>query len=67
MIFHTLGQINKNVYQVAGLKIIGRVGTHIFSLIIFSSIILCILNGISPFKMHYKYFPENQKKSRFQL
>ena len=37
-----------------GSEILGRVGTHIFFLIFFSgkNIILCILKGISPFKMH---------------
>ena len=46
-----------------GLKILGRVGTHIFLIIFFSgkNIILCILKGEMPFKMHKKYifFPEN--------
>ena len=49
-----------------GLNILGRVGTHIF----FSgkkNVILCILKGISPFKMHkILFFPENlKKKSKF--
>ena len=44
-----------SVFQVTGLKSLGRVGTHIFFLITFFSgknIILCILKGISAFKMH---------------
>ena len=48
--------------QVTGLKIVGRVGTHIFFYYFFfleKNIILCIL----PFKMHKSYiFPENLKK-----
>ena len=49
-----------SVFQVTGLKILGRVGTHIF----FSGkIILCILKGILPFKMHkIIYVPENLEK-----
>ena len=44
----------KSVFLVTGLKILGRVGTHIFLIIFFSvkNVILCILKGISPFKMH---------------
>ena len=41
----------KCVFRVTGLKILGRVGTHIS----FSgkhNIMLCILRGISPFKIH---------------
>ena len=40
---------------VLGLKILGRVGKHIFFDYLFSEkkdIILCILKGVSPFKMH---------------
>ena len=52
--------------MVMGLKNLRRVGTHIYFLIIFFSgknIILCILKGISPFKMHkIIFFPENLKK-----
>ena len=49
-----------------GLKIIGRVGTHIFlELFLFyekKNTILCILKGILPFKMHkFIFFPENLK------
>ena len=55
-----------SVFRVTGLKILGRVGTHIFFHCFFFSgknIILCILKGISPFKMHkIIYFPENLKK-----
>ena len=42
------------------LKILCRVGTHIFN---FSgkNIILCILKGISPFKMHEIFFSESFK------
>ena len=55
-----------SVFRVMGLNILGRVGTHIF----FSgkkNVILCILKGISPFKMHkILFFPENlKKKSKF--
>ena len=42
------------MFPVTGLKILGWVGTHIF-FIFFSrkkKLILCILKGISPFKMH---------------
>ena len=53
------------MFQVTILKILGKVGTHIF----FNysppqkSIILCILKGILPFKMHkIIFFPENLKK-----
>ena len=42
---------------------------HTYFFIIFFSgknIILCILKGMLPFKMHkIKYFPENWKNSRF--
>ena len=57
-----------SVFQVTGLKILGRVGTHIFFLMFFFSgkkpIILSILEGILPFKMHkiIFFFPENLKK-----
>ena len=45
-----------SVFQVNGLKIFGWLGTHFFSE---KYIILCILKGISPFKMHkIKYLPE---------
>ena len=39
-----------SVFRVTGLKILGRVATHIF--LLEKNIILCILKGISPFKMH---------------
>ena len=46
----------KSVFQVTVLKILDRVGKHVFFLIIFFLdfffIILCILKGILPFKMH---------------
>ena len=47
---HSLYRPNKkiSVFRVTGLKILGRVGTHIFLIIIFSwkkIIILCILEG----------------------
>ena len=44
-----------------GLKILGRGGTHLFP---GKNIILCILKGILPFKMHKVifFFPENLKK-----
>ena len=51
-----------SVFRVTGLKIL----MHIFFLIIFFSgkkIILCILKGELPFKMHkIIFFPENLKK-----
>ena len=41
------------VFRVTDLKILGRVGMHIFFSYFFSGkIISCILKGISPFKMH---------------
>ena len=50
-----LGQIEKCVFQVTGLKILNRVSTHILYF-------LCILKGILPFKMHKIYFfPKNLK------
>ena len=57
---------NKNisVCQVTGPKVLRRVGTHIFLILFFlkKKIILCILKGISPFKMHNLFFPETLKK-----
>ena len=43
-----------SVFRVMGLKILGSVGTHIFLKKKNSgkNIILCILKGIKPFKMH---------------
>ena len=41
--------------EIAGLKILGRVGKHIFLIIFFLkkiNIIECILKGALPFKMH---------------
>ena len=54
-----------SMFRVKGLRILGRVGTHIY--IIFNSLsedFLCILKGVLPFKMQKKYifFPENLKK-----
>ena len=55
-----------SMFRVTGLKILGRVGTHIFFNYFFFSgkkLILCILKGISPFKMHKIIFlPENLEK-----
>ena len=55
-----------SVFRETGLKILGRVGTHIFFNNFFGGkkyIILCILKGILPFKMHkIIFFPENLKK-----
>ena len=55
-----------SVLRVTGLKILGRVGTHIFLINFFSGkkiIILCIFKGILPFKMHkIIFFQENLKK-----
>ena len=61
------------MFRVTGLKNLSRVGTHIF---LGGGgggggrggyIILCILKGTSPFKMHkiIYFFPENLKNSRF--
>ena len=57
-----------SVLWVTGLKILGRVGTHIF--IFFwrkTKIILCILKDISPFNMHKIIFFSRKPdiKSRF--
>ena len=53
-----------SVFRVTGLKILGRVGTHICFYYFFpgKNIILCILKGKMPFKM-LKKIPENLKKS----
>ena len=63
--FYNILRPNKalSVFQITGAKILGRVGSRIFS---GKKIIVCILKGISPFKMHkIIFFPENLKKSRF--
>ena len=55
-----------SVFQVTGLKILGRVGTYIFLSIFLSekNTILCILKGILPFKMNkIIFFPENLKRN----
>ena len=46
--------------RVKGLKFLGRVGTYIFFIYFLEkNIILCILKGISPFKMHtIIFFPD---------
>ena len=52
-------------FRVTGLKILGRVGTHIFSIIFFleKNIILCLLKGILPFKMReFFLFPRKLEK-----
>ena len=53
-----------SVFRVAGLKTLGRVGIHILNIFFLAKyIILCILKGNSPFKMHKKiFFSENLKK-----
>ena len=55
-----------SVFLVMGLKILGRVGTHIFVnyFLLEKNIISCILKGEMPFKMHkiIYFFPENLKK-----
>ena len=54
-----------SVFRVTGLKILGRVGTHVFFFFFlnFFFIILCILKGEMPFKMHkINFSPENMKK-----
>ena len=57
-----------SVFLATGLKILGRVGTHIFfHYFLFSRkkyIIVSILKGEMPLKMHkIIFFPENMKKS----
>ena len=55
-----------SVFRGTGLKILGRVGIQIFvNFFSVKNIILCILKGISPFKMHkiIYFFPENLKKN----
>ena len=58
------------ILLVTGLKILGRVGTHIFLNVFLmekKNINLCILKGFLPFKIHKNiFFPENLKKSRFR-
>ena len=60
---YTLVQIS--VFWVTDTKILGRVGTHIFikKKILEKSIILCILKGISPFKMHKIFFSQKSWKN----
>ena len=56
------------MFRVIGLKILGRVGSHNFFVYFFleKNIILCILKGEMPFKMHkIIFFPENLKKFLF--
>ena len=58
---------NKEIsaFRVTGLKILGRVGTHIFLIIFFLGNIqfYAFLKAILPFKMHkIIFFPENLKK-----
>ena len=56
---------NVSVFCVKSLKILGRVGSHIFFKLFFflEKNILCILKGILPFKMHkFIFFSENLKK-----
>ena len=60
----------KYMFTVKGLKILGRVGTHIFFNYLFfleKNIILCILKGFLPFKMHkiILFFRKPEKNSRF--
>ena len=55
--YYNLQRPNKkiSVFRVMGLTILGRVDTHVFLDYFFSSgkdIILCILKGEMPFKMH---------------
>ena len=53
-----------SVFRVPCLKVLGRVCTHKKILIIFfleKNIILCILKGISPFKMHKIIFFSSEK------
>ena len=69
--FLQYGQIKKiRVFRATGLKILGKVGTHIFSnifLLLEINIILFILKGICLSKCikSYIFSPENLKKSRF--
>ena len=57
---------NKKIidFQVAGLKSLGRVGTQIVFKSFYSgkNIILCIFNGILPFKMHKIIFFRKPEK-----
>ena len=47
------------MFWKTGLKFLGGAGTHIF---LAKYIILCILKGMLPFKMHkILFFPENQE------
>ena len=61
-----------NMFRITGLKILGRVGTHIYFFNYFFSgkknIILGILKGNLPFKMHKIIFFQikPEKTSRFQ-
>ena len=69
--FNKLFMPNKkkiSVFQVTGLKILGRVGTHIFLNIFFLNFFLCVLKGempkynFMPFKINeIIFFPENLK------
>ena len=58
------------MFRVTGLNIFSRVGTHILLLLLFlfweKYILLYILKGILPFKMHLIiFFQKTLKKSRF--
>ena len=59
-------QIKKiSVFRVTGMKSLGKVGTHVFfnNFFLEKYIILCILKGNMPFKMHkIIFFLENLKK-----
>ena len=52
------------MFRVMGLKISGRDATHnlLNHFFLDKNIILCILKGILPFKIHLKKLPENLKK-----
>ena len=53
-----------SVFRVTGLKILGRVGTHIFFKFFFwnKNTILSILKGEMPFKMHKIIFFSRRSK-----
>ena len=54
-----------SVFKVTCLKTLGRVGTHIFFRK--KSTILCILKGISPFKMHKIIFFSRRPEKKYRF
>ena len=53
------------MFWVTGLKILGRVGTHIFFFLLEKNTILCVLKGILPFKMHKIIYFFSRKLEKF--